>query len=161
AEQLREEIEHAVHTLDPQGKDPALQQIVLIGHSQGGLLAKWVTIDSGSRLWDTMSEKPPEELHLSAESKALLRRVFFVKPVPEVRRVIFIATPQHGSFVAENPIGQFFGRLVTPGASIMTALRDLTDDNPNDLRIRPDSAPFSSSVWSMSPSNPFLQAFAA
>ena len=124
-------------------------------------MAKWVTIDSGSRLWDAMSEKPPEELHLSAESKSLLRRVFFVTPMPEVRRVIFIATPHHGSFVAENPIGQFLARFVTPGASIMTALRDLTDDNPDDLRIHPGSPPFSSSVWSMSPGNPFLQAFAA
>ena len=161
AEQLREGIEDAVHTLDPQRKDPALQQIVLIGHSQGGLLAKWVTIDSGSLLWDTLSEKPPEELHLSPESKTLLRRVLFVTPQPEVRRVIFLATPHHGSFVAENPIGQFLARFVTPAARILTALRDLTDDNPEDLSIHPGSAPFSSSVWSMSPGNPFLQAFAA
>jgi pimeloyl-ACP methyl ester carboxylesterase len=160
AEQLREEIETAVHTLDPQGKDPALQQIVLIGHSQGGLLAKWVTIDSGSRLWDAISDKPPEELHLSDEDKVLLRRVFFVTPLPQVRSVIFIATPQHGSFAAENPIGQFLALLVTPGARIMSALKDLTEDNTDNLRISSGSAPFSSSIWSMSPSNPFLQTFA-
>jgi pimeloyl-ACP methyl ester carboxylesterase len=159
AEQLRELIERAVHTLDPQGRDLALQQIVLIGHSQGGLLAKWVAIDSGSRLWDTLSKKPPEELHLSAETKKLLRRVFFVTPLPEVRRVIFIATPQHGSFVAEAPIGQLLARLVTPGARILKALRDLADDNPEDLGIRPGSIP-SDSLWSMSPSNPLLQALA-
>jgi pimeloyl-ACP methyl ester carboxylesterase len=161
AQQLREGIEAAVRTLDPQGKDPALQQIVLIGHSQGGLLAKWVTIDSGSRLWDTLSEKPPEELNLSAENKTLLRRVLFITPLSQVRRVIFIATPHHGSFVAENPIGQFLSRFVTPHTSTMRALRDLTDDNTDDLSIHPGSPPFSSSVWSMSPSNPFLQAFAA
>src|SRR5262249_51194915 len=62
AEKLRETIEAALHTLDPQGKDQALQHIVLIGHSQGGLLAKWVSINSGSRLWEVLSTKPPEEL---------------------------------------------------------------------------------------------------
>jgi len=159
AEQLREAIEDAVHRADPQGKDPALQQIVLIGHSQGGLLAKWVTIDSGSRLWDVLSSKPPEELRLSPETRRLLRRVFFVTPLPEVSRVIFIATPQHGSFVAESPIGQLLGRLVTPGSRILQALRDLTDDS-DELNIHPGSTP-SGSVWSMSSSNPLLQAFAS
>jgi pimeloyl-ACP methyl ester carboxylesterase len=159
AEQLREAIEDAVHKLDPQGRDPALRHIVLIGHSQGGLLAKWVTIDSGSRLWDVLGTKPPEELQLSAETRRLLRRVFFVTPLPEVSRVIFIATPQHGSFVAESTIGQLLGRLVTPGSRVLEALHDLTDDS-DELKIHPGSTP-SGSVWSMSPTNPLLQAFAA
>jgi len=160
ADQLRTTIDAAVRTLDPQRTDPALRHIVLIGHSQGGLLAKWLTIDSGSRLWDSVSRRPPEELHLSAESKDLLRRVFFVKPLPEVGRVIFIATPQHGSFVAESTIGQLLARLVTPAARIMTALRDLTDDNLDDLGFSA-SMGRPGSVWDMSPENPMMDAFAA
>jgi pimeloyl-ACP methyl ester carboxylesterase len=160
AEQLREVLETAVHTLDPRGEDPALQQIVLIGHSQGGLLAKWAAIDSGSRLWDTISGKPPEELHVSAVTAALLRRVFFVTPVQGVRRVIFIATPHHGSFVAEAMISHLIARLVTPRAAVLTALRDLTDDNVDDLRFR-DGVPRFGSVWDMTPNNPLLTAFAA
>src|SRR5262249_28329278 len=35
---LRESLEHAVAQLDPEGKDPALHRMVVIGHSQGGLL---------------------------------------------------------------------------------------------------------------------------
>lgn len=159
AEKLREELRAAIQKLDPQGKDSALRQIVLIGHSQGGLLAKWLAIDSGPRLWNVLSNKAPEELHLSGETRSLLRRVFFVTPEPEVRRVIFIATPQHGSFIAEGPIGQLVARLVTPGDRILSALRDLTDDD-SELSVHPGATP-SDSVWSMSPSNPLLQAFAA
>jgi len=44
ADQLRELLQAAVRQLDPRGRDPALRQIVLIGHSQGGLLAKWQVI---------------------------------------------------------------------------------------------------------------------
>jgi pimeloyl-ACP methyl ester carboxylesterase len=160
AAQLRQTIEAAVRTLDPQLRDPELHQIVLIGHSQGGLLAKWLAIDSGSRVWDTLSRKPPEDLRLSSETKGLLRRTFFVTPLPGARRVIFIATPQHGSFVAEAPIGQLLARIVTPGARILTALRDLTDDNPDALGFYAGTAAIGS-VWDMSPSNPMMEAFAA
>src|SRR4029077_14778657 len=62
AERLREAIEAAVSKLDPGRRDQALRRIVLIGHSQGGLIAKWLSIDSGSRLWNSVSRKPPEAL---------------------------------------------------------------------------------------------------
>src|SRR5205085_5326657 len=66
---LRKAIENAVAKLDPQGRDPAMRQMMLIGHSQGGLLAKMLTIGSGSRLWDALSSKPLEELSVSAHTR--------------------------------------------------------------------------------------------
>ena len=33
----------------------ALRDMVLIGHSQGGLLVKMAAVDTGSRLWDAIS----------------------------------------------------------------------------------------------------------
>ena len=157
---LRPAIEDAVHELDPQGKDPALRQIVLIGHSQGGLLAKLLVIDSGSRLWDALSNKPLDELSVSPETRDLLRRAAFVTPLPEVRRVIFIATPQHGSFVAGSTIGQLLGRLITLPEGMVTSLGEAVGGNPDAIRALPGSAGFSS-VSSMTPDNPALKALAA
>jgi len=73
---LRTAIEDALHKIDPQGRDPALRQIVLIGHSQGGLLAKMLVINSGSRIWDAFSSKPLEQLNVSAETRDLRRSRF-------------------------------------------------------------------------------------
>jgi hypothetical protein len=53
--QLRRALEQAVASLDPAGQDAALRDMVLIGHSQGGLLAKMTAIETGSRLWDHIS----------------------------------------------------------------------------------------------------------
>jgi Alpha/beta hydrolase family len=157
--QLRNAIQDAVHQLDPQGRDPALRQIVLIGHSQGGLLAKMLVIDSGSRLWNAFSSKPPEQLRVSPETRDLLRRALFVKPLPEIRRVIFMATPQHGSFIAGSLIGRLVGRLVTLPENVVTALGEAISGNPGAVLLVPGSAGFGS-VWSMTPSNPALRAFA-
>jgi len=158
AEQLREAIRAAVRTLDPEQRDPALQQIVLIGHSQGGLLAKWLAIDSGSRIWETLSSRPPEDLSLSPDASALLRRVYFVEPVPEVKRVIFIATPQHGSFLADNPLSDLLHRLITPSERTLRAMREFTQKNREHVR---EGARRFGSLWSMNPGNPTLSALAA
>ena len=62
--QLRTALRDAVNKLDPAGRDPALRKMVLVGHSQGGLLAKMQVIDSGSRLFDAISTKPLDDLKL-------------------------------------------------------------------------------------------------
>jgi pimeloyl-ACP methyl ester carboxylesterase len=90
---LREALVAAVAQLDPEGRDPALRRMVLIGHSQGGLLVKMQSISSGDRIWNAVSRKPLDQLRLSDETRDLFRRGLFVEPLPEVSRVVFISTP--------------------------------------------------------------------
>ena len=158
--QLRKALESTIQSIDPEGKDPALKQIVLIGHSQGGLLAKSLTIDSGMKLWNAVAKKPPEELQVSDKTRDLLTSALIVKPVPQVTRVIFIATPQHGSYVAGSTVGQMLGRLVTMPVTLMSALGE-TIGNSTDSGLAGIRAAKLGSVWSMSPDNPALQTFAA
>jgi pimeloyl-ACP methyl ester carboxylesterase len=157
--QLRTAIEDAVRKLDPDGNDPVLKRMVLIGHSQGGLIAKLLVINSGSRLWDALSREPLDQLRISASTHDLLHKAFFVTPVPEVRRVVFIATPQHGSFVAGSTIGQLLASFVTPPSSVTTALRDVAEDNPNALKVNPSPLHFGS-VSFMTPGSPGSTALA-
>jgi hypothetical protein len=97
---FREMLTKAVAEVDPQGTDPAMRRMVLIGHSQGGLLAKLAVVDSGTRFWDNVSETPFEDLRVSDETREILRRSMFMTPLPFVSRVVFVATPQRGSDVA-------------------------------------------------------------
>jgi hypothetical protein len=158
--QLRTSLENAVRTLDPLNKDPALHKMVLIGHSQGGLLAKMMVINSEMRIWNAASSKSPDELRVSPETGALLRSVFIVTPMPDVRRVIFIATPQRGSFVAGSTVGELLGRLVTLPLGLTKALTETLQGNPGVARVAGSAGSFGS-VRSMTPDNPVLQAFAA
>jgi len=101
---LREALVAAVARLDPEGTDPALRRMILIGHSQGGLLVKMQAINSGNRIWNSFSRKPFDEVQLSDQTRDLFRRGLFVEPLPGVSRVVFICTPHRGSFVAGRKI---------------------------------------------------------
>ena len=158
--QLRKALESTVHQLDPQGQDPALHDMVLIGHSQGGLLAKMLVIDSGSKVWDAFSSKPLDQLRVSKQTRTLLQEGLFVTPVPEVRSVIFIATPHRGSFVAGSWIAHQIARLVTLPIGLTKALTDVVQGNTDALRMNRGVGGFGS-VWSMTPRNPALLALAA
>ena len=67
-------LQKTIQELDPDGKDPALRKMIIIGHSQGGLLTKLTAVDAGAKFWDNASTKPYDELQASKETKEMLRR---------------------------------------------------------------------------------------
>ena len=70
---LRTELANAAKKIDPEGSDPALRNMVLIGHSQGGLLVKMAVIDSGSKFIDVVSKKPLDSWRITSTTRELLR----------------------------------------------------------------------------------------
>ena len=157
---LRETLTKTLQQLDPQGKDPALQHMVVIGHSQGGLLTRMTAIDSGTRLWDTVSRKPIDQLHVGSETRDVLQRSFFVKPLPFVRRVIFISTPHRGSYVAAWSISHFASRFARLPVKMVNVSTELLKGNRDALVIDPEHAGFGA-VYGMTPGSPFIKALAS
>jgi len=156
--QLRRLLTKALTQLDPVGADPALARMVLIGHSQGGLLAKMLTVDTGDKLWDRISQVPLLELRLSAESRKTLQESLFVTPFPAVRRVIFISTPHQGSFVAgRQMIAKLLRRIVRAPAALAGLGAELAL-HPELLGGRRFVLP--TAVDNMSPRGAFIQALA-
>ncbi len=154
---LREALAAAVARLDPESKDPALRRMVLIGHSQGGLLVKMQVIHSGDRIWNAASRKPLDELQLSDQTRDLIRRGLFVEPLPDVSRVVFICTPHRGSFVAgRNIIANVTRWLLSLSPPLTGVAADLAR-NP-DAFAGGVSPVMPSAVDEMSPRNRFVQA---
>ncbi len=128
--QLRDALTKAVRRGDPAGNDPCLGDMVVLGHSQGGLLTKNTAIDSGNQFWATISSADFEATEFGPEQKQLLRESLFVKPLPFVTEVMFLATPHRGSYLAGpqfvRRIAQRFVRLpsdlVRVGADLVTVL---------------------------------------
>jgi pimeloyl-ACP methyl ester carboxylesterase len=97
AAQLRHDLAEMRAVLDPEHREPALDQMVLVGHSMGGLVAKLQTIDSGTAFWNLASHIPLEQVRADPAVRRKLEDVFFFQPNPSIRRVVTIATPHHGS----------------------------------------------------------------
>ena len=156
AAELRQALTNLVHKLDPEGKEPALQQMVVIGHSQGGLLTKLTATETSNKLWAILSKKPIESLDLTDEEKNGVRNLFCPEPLPEVKRVVFISTPHRGSYLAGNFVRNLIRKLVsTPAWMVHRAktLAKLTDqlDLPKEARGRQLT-----SLDGMSPKSPTM-----
>jgi pimeloyl-ACP methyl ester carboxylesterase len=109
---LRHDLDETRRKFDPDRSDAAFDRMVLVGHSMGGLLAKMMVQDSGTRLWRLVSDRPAEDLVGDEADCDLFRRALIFRPRPEVRRVIFIATPHRGSRVDRGGLERLGSRLV-------------------------------------------------
>lgn len=157
---LRRALLEVVSVLGPSGSYPCLQDMAVIGHSQGGLLTKLTAIDSGTRFWDTIARKPFDEVKFRPETRALLREAMFLEPLSFVRRLVFIATPHRGSFLASPRIvRRLAGRLIRLPRDLMVVSADVAgvaESAPTALR----RTRMSTSLDNMSPDNPFIQTLA-
>ena len=94
---LRRDLAEARKIIDPQRRQPALDKMVLVGHSMGGLVSHLQTIDSGNDFWNVVSEKPFQFVKASDDARRDLADTFYFRPNPSIGRVITIGTPFRGS----------------------------------------------------------------
>jgi len=107
------------------GSDPAFHRMVIVGHSLGGILAHTAVSDSGREVWDGALNVSPEGLRASPATRTALDQLLFFRPLPYVRRVVFIATPHRGSRLARGVVGRFFGGRIRPSADQAAILAEL------------------------------------
>jgi pimeloyl-ACP methyl ester carboxylesterase len=149
-----------VEQLDPQGTNTMLRQMVIVGHSQGGLLTKSTVIDTGDRLWRVFSNKPLEDLNVSEAERDELRRLTYLKPLPFVTRVIFIATPHRGSYLSSNLARRLGRGFVTLPHRVVTRGADFLLHSEGSEADKFLSRKVPTSLDGMSPRNPALLAAA-
>lgn len=138
ATQLRKDLIAMRDAFDPSRRDHALDQMVLVGHSMGGLVSRMQTIDSGDEFWEIVSDEPassPEEalskISGPDEDRNKLVSTLFFRPNSSVRRVITIGTPHRGSEFA-NDLTRWLARKIIRLPKMTTNTgRRLAAQNPN------------------------------
>jgi len=155
AAEMRKDLAHMRQTLDRQKRYPALDQMVLVGHSMGGLVSKLQTIDSGNQFWNVLSEHPFTEVKADDEVRTGLAETFFFDPNPSIRRVITIGTPHRGSDFANDTTRWLGRKLIKIPRKIMQGRHQLIARNPGYFR---PNAPLdvTTSIDSLDPKSPLL-----
>lgn len=161
AADLRDALRDKIAQLDPTGKDPALRAMVVVGHSQGGLLTKLTAVETGDSLVRALTGKDLATLKLPQEQQAEIRRVLVVEPVPEVKRVVFISTPHRGSILSKQFVRNLIKKLVTLPTRIIKTTLSLQDYFTDDMKRMIGSGKVPTSIDGMSPDSPVLKSLAA
>lgn len=158
---LRAALTERMQQLNPNGTNALLRQMVVIGHSQGGLLTKGTAVDTGDRLWSIFSTNRLEDLPITEKQRGELRRLLFYEPLPFVKRVVFIATPHRGSYLSSSLARRLGYKLVAlPGALVSQGSEMLAFTEGSEIGEFLPKNRIPTSLDGMSPKNPGLLAMA-
>ena len=156
---MRESLERAVSELDPGGTDAALRKMVIIGHSQGGLLTKLTVVDSGLRFWHQATKLTPDQLVADPETLRALENASIFTPEPFVRRVVFVCTPHRGSYLAAMSFAAITSSLIELPSELTKRVADVVSRNPGKIALS-SLGKLPTSIDNMRPGSDFIQTLA-
>lgn len=132
------------------------QQMLLVGHSMGGLLGRLMIQTSRTEDWILESGIERDRFKLlDPDTRELLRNVTNYDPLPFVDRVIFLATPHRGSALADGLAG-YMGRKAMSLPSGVARIFDTGLDLMTGEEEAPVIAP-PSGIESLSPDSLFVR----
>ena len=155
AAQLRADLVSLRDNLDPYHQQPTLDNLVLVGHSMGGLISKLQTLDSREDFWRTVSDQSFQLVNASLDERQSLEKTFFFRPNPSVRRVITIATPHRGSNASNNTTQYLGNKLIELPKMMVKSQMRLKRDNPGCF-LPQNPIDVSTSIESLAPNSKFL-----
>lgn len=122
---IRQALQHTLQRFDPQGRSRASQDITLIGHSMGGVLARLLVSNSEGRMLTSVTSN----YGITARgSKDVTRLQDFLEfqALPNVGSAIFIAAPHQGTDFANHRVARWISNLITLPFSMVQQFGDIT-----------------------------------
>ncbi len=146
---------------DPESKNANFNNMVVVGHSMGGIISKMLIQESGNDLWNAFANVPIDEVQdITEKEKAFAKEKFFFEPQPYIRRAVFIATPHQGSEMATSWIGRLGMKVMTLPSFLIDDTSQFVFKHKSILKLPPSELTdvIPSSIKQLSSTNPFLVA---
>lgn len=91
---------------------PDHKDMVVIGHSMGGMITRLLLTDSKMKIWNTFFDRSPDQIPFSKEARNLMRRSLIFKSDDDISRMVFLSASHRGSDMATGFMGRLGAMLV-------------------------------------------------
>ncbi len=157
AELLRDQLASLRAVYDPDGNDPLSRNLVVVGHSMGGILAHSLVTEFGDNLWNEYSDVPVEGLDIAVAEKEKIRKLVYFKPDPGVTRVVYYSTPHRGSDLARKGMAGVISRTAKLPGNVVQFTSNFLDPRIESSLAVPMKEKVTS-VQSLEPGSPMVSA---
>nr|WP_260232217.1 alpha/beta hydrolase [Stenotrophomonas rhizophila] len=123
--EINQAFNNTLKHFDPTGITPASKDMVFIGHSMGGVLARLLVTSSGDVLWNDLLANYDLKGERLKRVETKLGPLLHFTAEPNVERAIFIAAPHKGTDIAGNRLGRLIGRLVRLPITLLGKFEDV------------------------------------
>ncbi|HZJ93946.1 MAG TPA: alpha/beta fold hydrolase [Thiopseudomonas sp.] len=155
---IRQAIQETLQAFDSNGNNRASKDVVLIGHSMGGVLARLLISESGDAFWKPLVKLYGLEGDRKEKARKKLKDYVWFKPMPQASRAVFIAAPHRGTPFAENRFSRWAAGVIKLPVSMlgrMTEIAQLLVD-PSSASGAPLTRPLNS-ISNLSDQDPFVR----
>ena len=156
---LRRKLREIHDKYDPYSRNPNFNNMLVVGHSMGGLLTDFMTKDSGDKLYNSIFSVPLDSKNFTPKEIELLRENLFFSHFPFIKRCVFIATPHRGSEMAIAWWARLLLRTISLPSDFVNATSDILIRKKRLLREMPpeyqDVIP--TAVQQLSPQSKIIQ----
>lgn len=142
ASRQRAAMQELMQEYNPHGTSKELNNVVMVGHSMGGLITRFNTSTKPWLLMQGLLNLPPgtfdkmtiqnwkqclQGLNNDEDALQQLQQNFIFEPAKGVSRIVYMATPHRGSTFADNWIGRMGQKLIAlPSEMLQEATRIAT-----------------------------------
>lgn len=103
---LRKKLDELHAMLKASGGTRQLDEIVVVGHSMGGVISKTLIQNTDYLLWDLSFTERPEQLGHAQREMDKVKDIFIFSARPYIDKVVFLDTPHGGSESSESVIAK-------------------------------------------------------
>ena len=151
---IRKALDATLRHFDPSGVGVASRNMVLVGHSMGGVLARLLVSSSGDKLWTLF----PERKNLSAAKRQRLSdkmaQYLEFEPMPQVTRAVFLAAPHRGTPLAQHRLARWVANFIRMPVILLAEFKSIIEETgaektqgvvahvPNSIDNLSDADPF-------------------
>lgn len=156
ASEMRKDLNNIRRELDSGNDSQALDQMVVVGHSMGGLISRLQVINSGNDFWNLIGNGEFDNLRGNPETIERLRDTVYFEANPAIKRIVTIATPHHGSQTSNATTRWLSEKIISLPELLSQDFQSLSLGN-KDILVNP-SVLTGTSVDSLAPTSPVLRA---